>query len=385
VSKRAAAASAALEKRAKSASKVASDFSAGADGEEALAESLAPLTAKGWLPLSDRQLPGGGNVDQLMIGPAGVAVVDAKNWSYAVTVRNGTIYTGKFSRTKALDSLTRQVELVRAALTHLEFVVPMRGFLALVGDQDKDRIEERVRDIRLLGLERLCSTLQRAPVRLDGAQIEQLFRVMSEAFPPAATTPTLNASVEPKVVLTESPIKIRKIFDVSTRFFYLRTWRRSGHVRLYIKSHEGNDLGWKDVNSGQLTLSCSGPEAKVVQAVLNNASLVGVTLATDDLPQVGFKVPGGKLLAWMKLFSSNVLVGQEWSKRGTRRLYGTLISPGYGTFQLGFVDLKNGQIQASVNGKVAKDFDTAERYLQVLYERMPTTSSQGNSSTTRRR
>jgi len=88
-----------LQRKAEWAAKRAETFEAGGLGEAEVARALAPLTAEGWFLLHDRDLPAGGNVDHVAVGPSGVAVVDAKAWSYPVRVSNGRLYTGKFSKT----------------------------------------------------------------------------------------------------------------------------------------------------------------------------------------------------------------------------------------------------------------------------------------------
>jgi hypothetical protein len=67
-----------LRRKSEWASRRSANFETGATGEEALAEALAPVTAKGWYLLYDRASPDGGNIDLLAVGPAGVAVIDAK-------------------------------------------------------------------------------------------------------------------------------------------------------------------------------------------------------------------------------------------------------------------------------------------------------------------
>lgn len=57
----------------------------------------------GWFLLHDRDLPAGGNVDHIAAGPPGVAVVDAKAWTFSVRVSNGHLYAGKFSRDSQVD------------------------------------------------------------------------------------------------------------------------------------------------------------------------------------------------------------------------------------------------------------------------------------------
>ena len=100
----------------------------GRAGERALAEAFAPLTAKGWYPLYDRASPSGGNIDLLVVGPAGVAVIDAKSWSGAVTIDGTKLLLADRSRAKELNGVRRQVAEVEAALRDVQLKVTVRGF-----------------------------------------------------------------------------------------------------------------------------------------------------------------------------------------------------------------------------------------------------------------
>lgn len=63
-------------------------WSAGADGEEQVADALTGLEQLGWVVLHDVAWPGRprANLDHVLVGPGGVLVVDTKNWSGTVAV-----------------------------------------------------------------------------------------------------------------------------------------------------------------------------------------------------------------------------------------------------------------------------------------------------------
>jgi hypothetical protein len=59
----------------------ARNWQRGARGERRTARQLDRLTRHGWVVLHDLAVPGSGaNADHLIIGPAGVFLVDSKNW-----------------------------------------------------------------------------------------------------------------------------------------------------------------------------------------------------------------------------------------------------------------------------------------------------------------
>ena len=127
-----------LRRKSEWASRRSANFATGATGERALAEAFAPLTAKGWYPLYDRASPSGGNIDVPVVGPAGVAVIDAKSWSGAVTIDRTKLLLGDRSRAKELNGVRRQVAEVEAALRDVQLEVTVRGFLALAGEEDRN-------------------------------------------------------------------------------------------------------------------------------------------------------------------------------------------------------------------------------------------------------
>jgi hypothetical protein len=248
--------------------------------------------------------------------------------------------------------------------------VTVQGFMALVGAQDRGRGYDAVRNVGIIGLDHIVDKIRQLECQLTTAQAEEVFRTLSLAFPPAAATPT---RAEPAPPATQ---KVNKLFEKNARLFYIHQWRKSGMIRLYLKASDGIDLGWKNVNTGLIEVTCKGDDAKLVRAVLESATPTGVTLAAENLPKIALNFPGGKLLARLASLWALVLVGQEWRSKGVHRLYGTLIYPDGGTYSLGFADLVSGKLEPSVDGRIGKDFGTAVSYLQLLVERQPKADGQ---------
>lgn len=62
----------------------------GADGEKATAEALRPLVRAGWVVFHDIDC-GRGNIDHILIGPAGVFTLDSKRLRGLCTVKRGVL------------------------------------------------------------------------------------------------------------------------------------------------------------------------------------------------------------------------------------------------------------------------------------------------------
>jgi hypothetical protein len=112
----------------------------GADGERRVAEVLADVD--GIAVLHDRLMPASrANIDHLVIGPAGVHVIDAKKYTGAVEVREaGTLfrsdprlYVNGRDRTSVVDGVEGQVDAVRSVLGDRFGHVPVHGVLCFVG------------------------------------------------------------------------------------------------------------------------------------------------------------------------------------------------------------------------------------------------------------
>jgi hypothetical protein len=355
-----------LQRKAEWAAKRAESFEAGSQGELEVARALAPLTTEGWFLLHDRDLPAGGNVDHIAVGPPGVAVVDAKAWTYPVRVSGGRLYTGKFTRDSQLDKILEQRGHVEAALKVAHRLVPVRGCLSLTGEADRNREAVTVRDVEVVGVDTIAPHLLRAPAQLPPAEVEAVFRTLSAAFRPAGA-PALEAY--PAGPMKDPGEDALPATTERCRIYYLNEWRGHGQRRLYLKDCRGLQLGWKDSISEEVVLECAGDDRKLAGAVLAAATSTGVALAAPSLPRVPVPVLGRKLLGRFARVHVSVLVGQLWRKNN--RLYGTLIDPHSSTFKLGYVDLATNDLRPSIQGPLSQDHQPAQYYLRLLRDRQP--------------
>lgn len=112
----------------------------GTDGELRVAEVLA--VASGIEVLHDRLVPGSrANIDHIVVGPSGAFVIDAKKYKGAIEVRNvgslfrldERLYVDGRDRSKLVEGVRGQIEVVRRALGAEFADVPIRGVLCFVG------------------------------------------------------------------------------------------------------------------------------------------------------------------------------------------------------------------------------------------------------------
>ncbi|MEU4575988.1 nuclease-related domain-containing protein [Nonomuraea sp. NPDC023979] len=92
----------------------------GAAGERATARRLRALELAGYIVLHDRALPHSrANVDHLVIGPAGVFVIDSKKWHRRTTIRAaaGTLWAGKIPLEHVVRPVIAEARQVSRELT----------------------------------------------------------------------------------------------------------------------------------------------------------------------------------------------------------------------------------------------------------------------------
>jgi hypothetical protein len=112
----------------------------GAQGEEMLAQSLA-RRCPAVIMLHDRRIPHSRvNIDHIAVAPSGVYVIDAKRYRGKIEVRSPLFGKPKLmiagrDRTKLIDGLQRQVEIVTAALSDVAPNVPLHGCLCFLAPE----------------------------------------------------------------------------------------------------------------------------------------------------------------------------------------------------------------------------------------------------------
>ncbi|MGP7961771.1 nuclease-related domain-containing protein [Sanguibacter sp. A246] len=141
------------------------NWSQGAEGERLVAQTLGALERYGWLLLHDIRWPGRqkANIDHVAIGPGGVVIIDTKNWSGEVTVTDGVLRCGGYSKAKECDGIARQAADV-TALLRPEQRSAVRGVMALASH---DTAPAQAGPIIVMGREHLGPWLLDLPARLN--------------------------------------------------------------------------------------------------------------------------------------------------------------------------------------------------------------------------
>jgi hypothetical protein len=164
----------------------------GSVGEQELAEALA--TVEGVRVLHDRRVPATrGNIDHIVVAPAGLFVVDAKRYKGLIRIRDvgglfkrdDRLYVGRRDCSKLAANMGWQVEAVERALRTVPVdplppIVPVLCFVD--GEWPLLSPPDSYAGVRLEGVRSIRKLITSTQV-LDHPAIDRLTRVLAGAFP----------------------------------------------------------------------------------------------------------------------------------------------------------------------------------------------------------
>lgn len=165
----------------------------GSIGEQRLAEALAEVA--GLVVFHDRQVRGTrGNIDHILISPAGIFVVDAKRYSGLIQIRdrgsffsrNDRLYVGSRDCSALATNMEWQVLAVKNALTAADIelsAVPVTPVLCFVdGEWPVILPPESYKGVRLEGKRSIKKLVGGSRV-IDDDQVQRIAHVLAIAFP----------------------------------------------------------------------------------------------------------------------------------------------------------------------------------------------------------
>ncbi|WP_067484058.1 nuclease-related domain-containing DEAD/DEAH box helicase [Actinomadura hibisca] len=185
-----------LARRSREAYALASRYEAAAEAERQVAASLMGLTAVGWKLLVDRRWPGtrSANVDMLLIGPAGVFVIDVKRWRNAPAVKDGHLLAGTEPRDGEIAKLLAMTRTAEEKVASLGMSpVALRPLMVFAGH----RLDTTLGHVRLLGHPDAVHALLAEPKRLTPQMVRAVTGVLEDAFPVYETADLGERPVEP--------------------------------------------------------------------------------------------------------------------------------------------------------------------------------------------
>lgn len=360
---RAAAARRAAEQRqreAEKAARLATAWESGSAGERRLGEVLDKLGTVGYHHLGDRALPlSSANIDHLLVGPAGVFVIDAKAWTGEVHVLNGELRQGGRSRQRAIQSARSAALTVAAALEVLPEKVDVRPALCFVG-QARLGASKFINKVKLIDEEEIVSWIRHFAEKLDPTRIEETRQLLLSVFPAKSGEDASEFDVQ----------------EPSELVVYLVPWKKSGRHRLYVRSNDGADVGYLDLVSGH----CSSPSAawEAILAQLLPHYLKGDTpgMRREDLSAEAQGVIRRFLdslrgrVAQSRPSERPIIACYRWKRHGKDRLYLSRLAPGGDKVELGSFDLDNGMLRANGPGVSATVGYCGRRFQELEQQRL---------------
>ena len=171
---------------------------------------LSDLTADGFHFLTDRRWPGSKNaqVDLILVGRAGVFIVDTKAWR-EFSIENGRPHRGDEDVADTFDSLGSLLDGAQEAFA--EVGLPPSEVHCIAAMTLQPTITAQVGVIEVIGVDRLVDNIRRRGARLTPADAERVAAVARDYF---ALLPSPDPT--PSALLIEERPEQAPLFDLAT-------------------------------------------------------------------------------------------------------------------------------------------------------------------------
>jgi hypothetical protein len=168
-----------LKRQLDQAERATKPWDVGAPCERVVADKLSELIPHGWYVLHDVHWPGRpkANLDHVLVGPGGVVVVDAKNWTGEVRISSGVLWQGRYSRTLAVEGALAQCAAVASVLEP-----PLRRFARpmICMSAQPDLFGITSSDVAVAGTDRVVDAILALPQALDQDSVVGLYVRLGE-------------------------------------------------------------------------------------------------------------------------------------------------------------------------------------------------------------
>ena len=297
-------------RKAEQIDKVAELWARGESGEREAVALLAPLTVDGYFTLSDRRRPGSdANLDCVVIGPPGVLVIDAKNWSGEVAVIGSTLRQNGYSRdgqVKSLREATGDVlDLLRGVLGRTP--IPVWPVISFMGEASIGS-RKTVDHVQLVDGAHLPQFVRSLPPALDAHAVSTVMSHLLRTLPPRSGVNPLPPLVEPHETVV-----------------FLHPWKKGGRNRLYVKNCEGREIGHLDLATS--AIECKDPASRdVLDRLLPHYSDSGPDGESEKRDTgepwgIARRVLGSLIGRPTAPPAQPLVVGRYWHNSGRHRLY----------------------------------------------------------------
>ncbi|MFI5259857.1 MAG: nuclease-related domain-containing protein [Candidatus Limnocylindrales bacterium] len=193
-------------------------WATGSQGETLTAQALEQLKIDGFVILHDRRIPGSSaNIDHIVIGPPGIAIVETKSYSGRLRVRGNDVYVGGYHRTsQTVDEARREAVAVSVALAG-ELERRQLGVRAIlcIHRADLPFFGASPGGVSIVDGRGLVKLLRRASPRLSAQDVRDLATLANDRLRPAvAPLPELYGRL-PLGASSVRPVEIEPVPEAS--------------------------------------------------------------------------------------------------------------------------------------------------------------------------
>jgi len=316
-------------------------------GESALAVTMGPLGADGYYHLDDRRLPHStANLDHVLLGPAGVFVVDAKNWTGRIQIDGKSLRQGDRRRDDHLERVRAQAVAVSTLIEEFSSIgrVAVRPVICFVGEAvlpDRAVVER----VHLLNLGELVTFIRSFERKLDQASVDELMRALLEQLPARTTS------------IPKRPRSVAGHDRPNELVLFLQPWAKHGRRRLYVKTSDGSEAGYLDLVTGEVHASADSFRPVLAQLLPHYVTEEATGLQAEALSRGA----GGVFRRFVDAVlrrkdpepAHAIVVGYHWRNFGKDRLYLHRIQPTGSKEEIGWFDLSGGGTHSTEPGSVA--------------------------------
>lgn len=181
-----------MQDRAARLRQVSAGIARGNEGEQRIGARLDVLHGAGWHVLHDRRKSrrSPANLDHVVVGPPGVLVVDAKNWSSGPLLLDGRgMRLARWRKDDVLRAAKADADLVADVVHAVAPGVPCCGVLAFVQDMGLPQPVVH-HGVAVLQEGQLLPWATQLPRRLDVSQVEVIAEHLERELRPRAATAT---------------------------------------------------------------------------------------------------------------------------------------------------------------------------------------------------
>ncbi|MFJ3383396.1 MULTISPECIES: UvrD-helicase domain-containing protein [unclassified Curtobacterium] len=185
--------------------------------ESETAKVLAPLAGIGYHLLADRRWPGSktAQVDMVVVGSAGVFIVDTKAW------RDVAVHAGRITRGQedVTDDVARLADLAYSTESALaEIGLPPGEVHAVVALAGQKRVHAEVASVDVVGVHDLIAHITKRGRRLSATRVDQLLTAVLAHFPVIGEDHAVPAQILiPATVLPRDPAPLIDSEDLHDR------------------------------------------------------------------------------------------------------------------------------------------------------------------------